>query len=527
MIGKFLQQRRVARGLTQEYVANRLNISRQAVSNWEKGTRQINITDLIAYAKILEISFEDLEVHINHFTKLESEEYKTSSASTRILPEHFNLELRKSNSNHKKIKHIKIEGDKVVGVHILLTSLLFGNKELVIKNCPSALDFLNILYEFGSSGWMDAKTSKDKLKLTTQDIPYDITTLNRISRASIGVISALTYKYHKLLFTFPGGDDFCDRPINLHLDILSTISTYQYDAIDNCYYSERNDLLNKNISLNCYAMGSKSVGAFFNAISLAYVYPNEIMINGISPDPTISYLVSLLESATNRSVEYVTSDKIRIPKVEEIEIKDAEIVLPPDMSVLVSYVLLLWNSLDDVVFLNVEKKDIPESYLWFFNKLGLSVVDRGNSLSFLKKKQMDKEYFEFLRLGAVPFISTDLGPIISEFLASRNISSILFDEIFISRASHISELSKLGINLKVLDNGALKTLRRTQILEIQEKTFDLKDIRAGMAILMGINQNKVTYPINLRKFDQVLRGYGNVKEVLEMIGYEVEIYGET
>lgn len=273
-------------------------------------------------------------------------------------------------------------------------------------------------------------------------------------------------------------------------------------------------------------MGSKSVGAFFNAISLAYVYPNEIIINGISPDPTVSYLINLLERSSNRKVCYLTPDKISISEVDSIEIIDSKVVLPPDMSVLVSYVLLLWNNLEDVVFDNVLRNDIPESYYYFFQKLGLSIIENGNSISFRKQENIDTEYFEFLRLGAAPFITTDLGPIISEFLASQNISSILFDEVFIGRSSHISELSRLGINLKVLDNGALKTLSRTHIVELKEKHFDLKDIRAGMAILMGINQNGLS-SVKLHKFDQVLRGFGNVKEVLEILGYEGHIYGET
>ena len=60
MIGDFLKQRRLSMGFTQEFVANQLKLSRQAISNWENGSRDINVKDLIAYAKLLEISFEDL-----------------------------------------------------------------------------------------------------------------------------------------------------------------------------------------------------------------------------------------------------------------------------------------------------------------------------------------------------------------------------------------------------------------------------------------------------------------------------------
>ena len=60
MIGDFLKQRRLSVGFTQETCSKSLKLSRQAISNWENGSRDINVKDLIAYAKLLEISFEDL-----------------------------------------------------------------------------------------------------------------------------------------------------------------------------------------------------------------------------------------------------------------------------------------------------------------------------------------------------------------------------------------------------------------------------------------------------------------------------------
>lgn len=357
MIGDFLKQRRLAMGFTQEFVANQLKLSRQAISNWENDSRDINVRDLIAYAKLLEISFEDLEVSLNQPSALTKE--SISKISDGVVPKHFNLKLQRqeqTEATSTQKLHVKIEGDKVIGVHILLSCLFLNKNKLIIRNCPTAFDFLNILYEFGKNEWSDSFTYEDTIEVSSKRMPTDITSLNKISRASIGTITALTYRYHHLLFAFPGGDDFCFRPIDLHLDILSTVASYTYQEENKIFYSEKNDLLNKNISLNCYADGSKSVGAFFNAISLAYFYPNEIRINGLSPDPTVSYLITLLESSTNRTVQYLTSDKIVISKVDSIEIKDAEITLPPDMSMLVSYVLLFWDELENTIFDNVFMK---------------------------------------------------------------------------------------------------------------------------------------------------------------------------
>ena len=200
-----------------------------------------------------------------------------------------------------------------------------------------------------------------------------------------------------------------------------------------------------------------------------------------------------------------------------------EIRLPPDMTMLVSYVLLFWEELDKIIFDNVGIKDIPQSYMEFFRKLGLKIVENNQTIQFEKISPIEQEYFEFLRLGAAPFITTDLGPIVSEFLASQNISSILFDEVFIHRSSHVAELEKLGIMIKVLDNGALKTQKKIFKKNLSSSTYDLKDMRAGMAILMGIVQSNIDSTL-LLKFDQVLRGFGNIQTILSFLGYDGELY---
>ena len=193
------------------------------------------------------------------------------------------------------------------------------------------------------------------------------------------------------------------------------------------------------------------------------------------------------------------------------------------MTMLVSYVLLFWEELDKIIFDNVGIKDIPQSYMEFFRKLGLKIIENNQTIQFEKISPIEQEYFEFLRLGAAPFITTDLGPIVSEFLASQNISSILFDEVFIHRSSHVAELEKLGIMIKVLDNGALKTQKKILKKNLSSSTYDLKDMRAGMAILMGIVQSNIDSTL-LLKFDQVLRGFGNIQTILSFLGYDGELY---
>ena len=59
-LGQVLKEHRIRRGVTQEFVAEALNVSRQAVSKWENGTSDPSTANLIALARLYEIAPEEL-----------------------------------------------------------------------------------------------------------------------------------------------------------------------------------------------------------------------------------------------------------------------------------------------------------------------------------------------------------------------------------------------------------------------------------------------------------------------------------
>jgi len=60
MVGQNIKRFREEKGFSQEQLAERLNVTRQAVSNWENGKTQPDINTLHNIAGILEISIEEL-----------------------------------------------------------------------------------------------------------------------------------------------------------------------------------------------------------------------------------------------------------------------------------------------------------------------------------------------------------------------------------------------------------------------------------------------------------------------------------
>lgn len=59
-LGEVLRKHRTERNMTQEFVAESLGVSRQAVSKWEKDVSDPSTSNLLALAKLYGISAEEL-----------------------------------------------------------------------------------------------------------------------------------------------------------------------------------------------------------------------------------------------------------------------------------------------------------------------------------------------------------------------------------------------------------------------------------------------------------------------------------
>ena len=59
-LGEVLKDHRTRCGMTQEFVAESIGVSRQAVSKWENGTADPSTSNLLKLAKLYDIAPEDL-----------------------------------------------------------------------------------------------------------------------------------------------------------------------------------------------------------------------------------------------------------------------------------------------------------------------------------------------------------------------------------------------------------------------------------------------------------------------------------
>lgn len=60
LLGEYLRKKREEKGYSQQYIADKLNVSKMAVSNWENGNRAIYATSLIKYCLAIGINPNDI-----------------------------------------------------------------------------------------------------------------------------------------------------------------------------------------------------------------------------------------------------------------------------------------------------------------------------------------------------------------------------------------------------------------------------------------------------------------------------------
>lgn len=130
--GRFIAEKRKEKGLTQERLAEQLNISKNAVSKWERGLNLPDASIMQDLCKILEITLNELFVG----EKIVDEKYREVADNNLLNAlENSSFALKEKIDFYKK-KWKKEHRSKmvlcVISVIVLIVALKFQNVEIYI-----------------------------------------------------------------------------------------------------------------------------------------------------------------------------------------------------------------------------------------------------------------------------------------------------------------------------------------------------------------------------------------------------------
>ena len=66
-LGKLFQQTRKEHGMSQQYVSERLNVSRSAVANWEQGRNTINADIFFRLCDVYNVDPNEIVKHVRKY----------------------------------------------------------------------------------------------------------------------------------------------------------------------------------------------------------------------------------------------------------------------------------------------------------------------------------------------------------------------------------------------------------------------------------------------------------------------------
>ena len=395
---------------------------------------------------------------------------------------------------------IDIPGSKNASLPILVASLL-SEKNLNLTNIPKLQDVKSMILLLRSFG-VKINENDSKLTLNAKNLKNNIADydLVRKMRASILVLGPLLARFKKAKISLPGGCSIGTRPIDIHLNSLNKLGINF--EIENGFIS---GLVKNELIGNIIDLPFPSVGATENIMMAAILAKGKTIINNAAKEPEIIDLGDCLNSMGAKIIGQGTNT-INIEGVNSLHDSSYDIMF--DRIVAGTYVLAGVMINKKFTVKNIKSKYL-ESLIQTLIKMKANLMVNDNDITILPSKKIIGINIE---TAPYPGFPTDLQAQIMSLMCMANGPSTIKEKIFENRFMHVSELNRLGANIKIKKDTAYvegnKQFKGAQVMA--------SDLRASVSlVLAGLCAKGETTVNRVYHLD---RGYEKIEETLGIYG---------
>ena len=400
---------------------------------------------------------------------------------------------------------VKIQGSKNSTLPILAATLLCGG-ESVLFNCPRLSDVeasLDILRYIGCTARREGSTViVDTGSVSRCEIPPAL--MHRM-RSSIIFLGAMIARFGRVRMSFPGGCELGPRPIDLHLDALREMGveiSEEHGELD-CYVSDR--LRGADIVLPI-----PSVGATENIMIAAGAAHGATTISNAAREPEIVDLADFL-NACGADVSGAGGSTIVIEGSSELHPATHSII--PDRIVAATLMSAAAVTGSDIRFTGIIPSHL-ESVLPVFRDSGCDIDIRGGGMRLTAPYRLTAP--KLIRTMPYPGFPTDAQAPVMSMAAVADGMTVFVENMFVSRYSHVSELCRLGADIRVEGKVAVVDGVR-RLLSADVSARDLRGAAAlAVAALCAEGVSKI------RGIEYLERGYEDFEQVLSSLGADVK-----
>ena len=401
--------------------------------------------------------------------------------------------------------NVEVSGMKNAALPIIYACVLVKSK-CVIENVPAVRDVtisFNILREMGAKiRMLSASTYEiDCTEIDIEAVPYE---LFRQMRASYYLLGAELGRMGRAKVGFPGGCDFGERPIDLHIKGFEALGGVVNLENGNISIEAKNGKLR---GTNIF-FDMSSVGATINIMLAAVTAEGTTLIDNPAREPHIVDLANFLNTC-GANISGAGTDMIKIKGVESLH--GCTYAIIPDMIEAGTFMIAAAATRGCLRINNVIPKHL-ESISAKLEEIGVTVEEMDDSILVKGCEEISRTGVKTLPYPGYP---TDMHPQMTVLLTQANGVSYMTEGIYENRFRYVDELRRMGAQIKV--DG------RTAVIEgptpLSAAPVRAVDLRAGVAmIIAGLIATGETEVTDIHLIE---RGYHDIVGKLRSVGADI------
>lgn len=399
---------------------------------------------------------------------------------------------------------VKISAAKNSVLPIIAASLLCSG-ECLLEEIPFLDDvyvICDVLNSLGATTNLDLVHNNiiiDSQNIKSLEPPLDLVTK---MRASFLVMGPLLSRFGRVRISQPGGCNIGTRPIDLHLKGFHSMGA-EINLDHGFVEASCKKLKGAKVYLDF-----PSVGATENIMMAAVLADGETIIQNSAEEPEIVDLSSFLNKM-GANITGAGTDTIRIEGVKELKSTTHQVI--PDRIEAGTYMVAAAITKGDIIIENVILEHIRPA-IAKLQEVGVKIIEGQNKIRVYSEgiiKSVDIKTLPY------PGFPTDMQAQFMALMSLGNGTSMITETVFENRFMHITELNRMGANIKIEGRSA--------VVEGCEKLTGAKvkatDLRAGASlILAGIAAEGRTEITEIHHID---RGYSNMVDKMKMLGVDI------
>lgn len=406
--------------------------------------------------------------------------------------------------NEKLSGEIKISGAKNSALPLIVASILAKN-EINIENVPNVADIKTLLLLLENLGanytFKNNKATINTKNLTKTTAIYDIV---RKMRASILTLGPLLARFNRCEVSLPGGCAIGQRPIDLHLMALEKMGANI--QIKQGYVVADGKLKGANIIFD-----KISVTGSENIIMAASLAKGITKIINTAKEPEVIQLCEVLKQA-GCDIKGIGTNELEIygSDGELYEFKDISVI--PDRIEAGTY-LCAGAITNSKITIKKANPNHLNAVLDKFNQMGFETICDEDKITICptsKIKPIEITTSEY------PLFPTDMQAQFMALACLADGTSIIDERLFENRFMHVSELLRMGADIKL--NNHIATINGVE--KLYGADVMATDLRASSAlVLAGLIANGTT---KIHRIYHLDRGYENLEQKFKQLGANIQ-----